>query len=49
MYELLAVRFDALCRLGRRSEASPLNETTLEFLERRGHEDWVCRLRDQAG
>ena len=49
MYQPRAVCFDALCRLGRRSEASPLNETTLEFLERRGHEDWVCRLRDQAG
>lgn len=48
MHELLAVRFDALCRLGRRSEASPLNETTFEALQRRGYEDWVRHLRAQA-
>ena len=44
--ELLAARFDALCRLGRGHEAPPLEEETLDALERRGHEEWASRLRD---
>jgi len=46
--ELRAARFDALCRLGRRAEAAPLDETTFEALERRGYEEWVLRLRALA-
>jgi len=48
MPELRAVRFDALCRLGRRREATPLDETTFAALERRGHEEWARSLRAPA-
>jgi hypothetical protein len=45
--ELRAVRWQALRRLGRATEAGALREQTLRTLDRLGHEVWVAELRGE--